>query len=110
MKILIAGQYSAFVDQLISKFNKENWDVFYLTGTEKYHVRYRGVFEQYNFRFDSDSIKNIIDSASPDVVLFAGAYDESVYEQSGRKESMYFMSGLVNLLMASRMMGVPRFV
>lgn len=110
MKVLIVGGYNIFVSQLIEKFNKEGWEVYVLTGSDHSTRRHPYVFEQYDFRYDTDSIKEIIDSASPDMVLFTGAYDPNLSSGRTRRESMYYMSSLVNLLMASQMLSVPKFV
>ncbi len=110
MKVLITGKYGTFVSQLVEKFNKEGWEVYLLTD-EKSSVRhYPHVFETYQFRYDSDSIKNIIDSSSPDLLLFTGAYDESLRKKNTRQESMYYVSSLINILMAAQMAEVPLFV
>ena len=78
MKVLIAGQYGVFLGQLIDIFHKEGWEVYLLTGEGRPSRRRRNVFEQYYFRYDSESVRDIMDSASPDLLLFAGA-------RSGRK-------------------------
>lgn len=109
MKVLIAGGYNVFVSQLVEKFKKEGWEVYLLTGTKTPGRRHPYVFEQYDFPYSSESIKEIIDSASPDLVLFASAYDAGFSAQCTRQESMAYMSGLVNLLMASQMLNVPSF-
>ena len=110
MNILIVGGYSVFVSQLIEKFNKEGWEVYQLTGSKHPTRRHPYVVEQYDFPYDTDSIKEILDSAAPDLVLFTGAYDVNLSRGKTRKESMYYMSSLVNLLMASQMLNIPRFV
>lgn len=109
MNVLIVGGYSVFVSQLIEKFNKEGWEVYLLTGSKNPTHRHPYVFEQYDFRYDADSIKEIIDSAAPDLIIFTGAYDVNLISGKTRRESMYYMSSLVNLLMAAQMLGVPKF-
>lgn len=110
VNVLIVGGYNVFVSQLIEKFNKEGWEVYLLTGSKHPTGHHPYVFEQYDFPYDSDSIKEIIDSAAPDVVLFTGAYDGNLISGRTRRESMYYMSSLVNILMASQMLKVPYFV
>ena len=110
MNVLIVGGYSVFVSQLIEKFNKEGWEVYLLTGSKHPSGRHAYVFEQYDFPYDSESIKEIIDSAAPDLIIFTGAYDTELVSGSTRRESMYFMSGLVNILMGAQIMKVPSFV
>lgn len=110
MKVLIVGKYGFFVSRLIEKYNKEGWEVYLLTGDAHSHSRYAHVFEVYNFKYDTDSIKSIIESASPNLVIFTGAYDETFTKKSTRKESIYYLSGLINILMASQLKEVPLFV
>lgn len=110
MNVLIVGGDSVFVSQLIEKFNKEGWEVYLLTGSKNPTRRHPYVFEQYDFRYDTDSIKEIINSATPDLVLFTGAYDPNLSSGKTRRESMYYMSSLVNILMASQMLNIPKFV
>lgn len=110
MNVLIVGGYGIFTSQLIEKFNKEGWEVYLLTGSKNPTRRHPYVFEQYDFTYDTDSIKEIIDSAAPDIILFTGAYDSNLSSGKTRRESMYYMSSLVNVLMAAQMLGVPRFV
>lgn len=109
MKVFIAGGYNVFVSQLVEKFNKEGWEVHLLTGTKSQGKRHPGVFEQYDFPYDSDSIKDVLDSATPDLVIFTGAYDGNFSSRSTRRESMYYVSGLINILMAAQMLGVKSF-
>lgn len=109
MKVLIVGRYSIFVSQLIEKYNKEGWEVYLLAGNNKTVKRYKNVFEQYNFEYNRDSVKNVIDSASPDLIIFTGAYDENFSMKSTRQESAYYLSSLVNILMSAQMLGVPSF-
>lgn len=35
LKVLIVGKYSVFVSQLIEKYDKEGWEVYLLTGSNK---------------------------------------------------------------------------
>ena len=65
MNVLIVGGYGIFTSQLIEKFNKEGWEVYLLTGSKNPTRRHPYVFEQYDFTYDTDSIKEIIDSAAP---------------------------------------------
>lgn len=110
MNVLIVGGYNVFVSQLIEKFNKEGWEVYQLTGSRHAQRRHPYVFEQYDFPYGSESIKEIVDSAAPDLVVFSGAYDSGMTVKNTRREYMDYMSGLVNVLMASKMLDVPKFV
>lgn len=109
LKVLIVGKYSVFVSQLIEKYDKEGWEVYLLTGSNKKNRRYKNVFEQYDFQYNTDSVKNVIDSASPDLIIFTGAYDDNFSQRSTRYESSYYLSSLVNILMSANMLNVPSF-
>lgn len=71
---LIGGE-GRFMDAMINKLNKDGHRVYLLTGTKNSHTSYQKVFEKYNFEYDSDSIREILVSANPDIVIFMGAHD-----------------------------------
>ena len=71
---LIGGE-GRFMDAMINKLNKDGHRVYLLTGSKNSQTSYQKVFEKYNFEYDSDSIREILVSANPDVVIFMGAYD-----------------------------------
>ena len=109
--ILIVGSYGTFTNELIHKFYKENWRIYTLISNKKL-LKPAHVFEQYVFNYDSDSIKEIINSCRPDAILFAGAYD-ALYkwdDESIREESLNYIAGLSNLLMCAAMIGIRHFV
>ncbi len=109
--ILIVGSYATFTNELILKFYKENWRIYTLISSKKI-TKPAHVFEQYVYKYDSDSIKEIINSCRPNVILFSGAYD-SLYqweEESVKAEAMNYISGLSNLLMFAKLFGVRHFV
>ena len=62
MKILIAGMYNAFVNELIKKFDKENDKLYVLTGEHYHGKKPHRVFEQYTFSYTSNSVLEILDS------------------------------------------------
>ena len=68
---LIGGE-GRFMDAMINKLNKDGHRVYLLTGTKNSHTSYQKVFEKYNFEYDSDSIREILVSANPDIVIFYG--------------------------------------
>lgn len=109
--ILIVGSYGTFTNEMIHKFYKENWRIYTLISSKK-PIKPAHVFEQYAFKYDSDSIKEILTSCRPDAVLFSGAYDP-LYQwdnKSDREESLSYITGLNNLLMCSAMIGIRHFV
>ena len=96
---LIGGE-GRFMDAMINKLNKDGHRVYLLTGTKNSHTSYQKVFEKYNFEYDSDSIREILVSANPDIVIFMGAHDTrydkcdiSIFVCKKRPFSLYFLSG-----------------
>lgn len=96
---------------LIARLSKEDWEVFVITGSEeKVEKPEKGVFQQYNFSFDNPSIKYVLESAQPDLVLFMGAADTGFNWKTIQQQSVRYLSGLANLLLSCRLAGVPRFL
>lgn len=109
--ILIVGDYGTFVNELLNKFSKENWRIFMLVNNKK-NIKPSQVFEQYSFSYDSNSIKDIISSCRPDVILFTGAYD-TVYQWDDETvidTSLHYITGLSNLLMCAALVGIRHFI
>jgi nucleoside-diphosphate-sugar epimerase len=109
--VLIVGSYGTFTNEIIHKFYKENWRIFTLISNKKL-IKPAHVFEQYVFKYDSDSIKEILTSCRPDAILFSGAYDPLYKwnDKSDIEESLSYVTGLSNLLMCSAMLGLRHFV
>lgn len=99
------------MDAMISKLNKNGHRVYVLTGQRDNRFSYKKVFEKYNFPYDSGSIKDIFESARPDVVVFMGAYDTNFdWEADARQESVRYVAGLVNILSAFSVVKNGKFV
>ncbi|MBE5966459.1 MAG: NAD(P)-dependent oxidoreductase [Lachnospiraceae bacterium] len=109
--ILIVGGYGTLSKELIQKFYKENWRIYTLISDKKLR-KPAHVFEQYVFRYDSDSVKEVISSCRPDAILFTGAYDPLYQwdEESRTEESLNYITGLCNLLMCAAMAGIRHFI
>ena len=109
--ILIVGGYGTLTNELINKFYKENWRIYTLISNRKL-IKPAHVFEQYVFRYDSDSIKEVIGSCRPDAIVFTGAYDPQYQwnEESKIEEALSFITGLSNLLMCAAMTGIRHFI
>ncbi|HHV12054.1 MAG TPA: sugar nucleotide-binding protein [Clostridiales bacterium] len=109
--ILIVGSYGTFVNEIIQKFYKENWRIYTLISNKKW-IKPAHVFEQYVFQYDSDSIKEIVTSCRPDVILFSGAYDPLYQweDKTAIAESLRYITGLSNLLMCGAMVGTRHFI
>ncbi|WP_033166590.1 sugar nucleotide-binding protein [Clostridium sp. KNHs205] len=109
--ILIVGSYGSFTNELINKFYKENWRIYTLICNKKL-IKPAHVFEQYVFKYDSDSVRTLINSSRPDVILFTGAYDPYYKweDESAVDDSLNYVTGLSNLLMSAAMLGTRHFI
>ena len=111
MNILLIGGSSVMMDEMTDKFKKNDHRIYLLTGQRDKTVSYRHVFQRYDLAYDDDSVKDIMESASPDLVVFMGAYDSSFdWYRAGRQESVRYTTSLINLLSAYSMTGKGRFV
>lgn len=100
MNIFLVGGASPFVDELISKLNKNGHKVYLLTGKTERSATYVHTFERYDFTYESSSIYEIVVGIQPDVVLFMGAYDTNFDWNDARKESVHFTASLMSILSA----------
>ncbi len=110
MVVLLIGGESRLMDGLINKFNKDGHRVYLLTGSRNAKTSYQKVFEKYNFNYDSDSIRNILVSTNPDVVIFTGAQDTHYRWEDARKEAVQFSTDLTNILSAYSSVKEGRFL
>lgn len=109
MVVLMAGGGSVLMNAMIDKLNKNGHRVYLLTGKKENRFSYSRVFEKYNFPYDSGSIKDILDSVKPDVMMFTGAYDTNFSWESPRQEAVGYSAGLMNILSAFSMLKRGRF-
>lgn len=112
MRILIVGSYNPFSVMLIEKLVKENHSCFMLTNQKEDIGKWirQKVLEEYNFAYDSDSVRHVIDSVNPEKVIFTGAYDTWFDFKSIKQQPVEYMAGLVNILISCRLCGVPHFI
>ncbi len=111
MEIVMTGEYSGFMRTMIDKLNKEGNHVFVLSGAQYDRDKFPKVYEQYDFAYDSPSMRQVFESMSPDAVIFTGAYDTSFNWALGQPESVRFSTGLSNVLIAlSGMRKHPRVI
>lgn len=104
MVVLLIGGASVLMNALIDKLNKNGHRIYLLTGQKEKKDTYKRVFEKYNFPYDSESIKDILESVKPDVTVFTGAFDTNFSWESPRQEAVGYMAGLVNIISACSMM------
>lgn len=71
-----------------------------LTGGKNSENRYKKVYEQYDFSYDNNCIKEVFESVNPDVTIFTGAFDSNFEWSSGYSEMVKFGAGLYNCLNA----------
>ena len=111
MNVLLIGGNSGMMDAMIDKFRKDDHRIYLLTGKKEKASSYKHVFERYDFPYDDDSIKDIIESIRPDLVIFMGAYDSNFdWHHKGRQESVRYTTSLINILSTYSMIGNGRFI
>lgn len=115
MNVLLIGGSSKIMDSMIDKLNKSDHRIYLLTGQKRGNknqgISRKRVFQRYDFPYDSESVKDIMESVRPDAVLFMGAYDSNFdWKYHGRTESVRYMSALTNILSAYSMTGDGRFI
>ena len=109
MEILLIGT-GRLAEALIDRFHKNNERVYLLTGRREHLPVRRHVFEQYNFAYDDDSVKDIFDSVKPDITIFTGAWDSHFDWDRARQESVRYTAALINILTVYSMHGKGRFI
>ncbi len=110
MVVLLVGGGSVLMNAMIDKLNKNGHRVYLLTGQKEKRFSYKHVFERYDFPYENESIKDILESARPDVTIFMGAYDTNFTWESPRQDSVRYMAGLMNILSACSMMKKGKFL
>ena len=110
MNILLIGGSSNLMNQLIIKLKKEGHRVHLLTGERHVANPYEKVFERYDFSYDNGNLSEIFQSIGPDVTLFLGAYDTNFNWNNSERESVHFISGLMNILVAYSMVKKGKFI
>lgn len=100
MDTLVVGGKSAFLENVVDKFNKEGHRVYVLSGDRFAEYRIKKAFEQYNFNLDADVMPEIIESIHPQCIVFMGAYDTGFYQGDGNSVINY-SAGVMNVLNAA---------
>ena len=110
MNILLVGGACSLIDNMILKLQKEGHKVSILTGNEYGHHKYKNVFEKYEFSYDSENLEEIFYSVNPDVVVLMGAFDTNYCWNQEKREIVYFIAHLVNILVAYCQMRKGRLI
>ena len=73
IKLLLCGYNNVFQRKLISKLQKENHEIFIITGNSSMEEKKeKGIFQQYNFEFTSERVGKVLENISPDMVYIYG--------------------------------------
>lgn len=106
--ILIVGGQGTFLDELYHKLSREGNRVAVLTNAHKQTLRQR----EYHYAYDSDSVREVMDSCTPDTVLFMGAFDTSFQWNARTEQNDYkaYVAGISNILRCAEKTGVQQFV
>ena len=110
MNILLTGSSDPLIRRLIVNLNKEGHRVSVLTGSYHQKQRYEGVFEQYQFPYTSNYLQDILNSASPELVIFTGAFDSSFSWHDTQNAAAAFVSAVMNVLNVFSAYGKGRLV
>jgi nucleoside-diphosphate-sugar epimerase len=111
MKVLVCGGYSAYSLNLISRLNKENIEVYVITGsTRKSQKRHRDVFQEYNFICSDALVSTAIKNIQPDVIIFMGAQDNGFQWDDENKDSAEFIASFSNIIISAKNTGVKKFI
>lgn len=100
MNILLVGGSCSLMDSMILKLRKEGHKVYILTGDKYKHNKYERVFEKYEFPYDTENLNSIFESVNPDATILMGAFDTNYHWNEEERESVRFVSHLVNILVA----------
>ena len=109
-RVFIVGNDGAFLIELVNKFYKEGWHIDLLS-EQTIHSRLPGEVETYRFAFQSASVKELMESCAPELVLFTGAYDArcSWRDETHRADTSDYIAGLNNILTCASAAGVKQF-
>lgn len=113
MNILICSKNSAFCSQIIQRLKKERHEIYLITGstgTASPEQEKSGAFQEYRFSYSNEYLSRIMRNANPDLLLILGAFDPLYSWRDEQKQSIEYISGMTNLLMAAKNSGVERVV
>lgn len=109
-RVLFAGGYSTFMNELINRFHKEGYLVFTLT-PDLLAQKPDKVFEQYTFHLHGSSVWEVMDSCRPDLVIHMGYHDWRLQDPDTQRQiAAAHVAGVGNLLLCARGGGTGRFL
>lgn len=106
--ILIIGGAGTLRDELNHKLSREGNFVSLLTNGQKFPKKPR----EYLYSYESDSVREALDSSNPDIIIFLGAHDPlfSWNIRTEQKDYKAYIAGLTNILHWAEAVGVQRFI
>lgn len=110
MNVLLVGGSCSLINRMILKLRKEGHRVFLLTGDKYRHQVYEKVFERYDFGYDCENLNDILESVNADVTVLMGAFDSNYYWNEEARESVRFISHLVNILVTFSVVNHKRLI
>ncbi len=111
MNVLVCSKYNNFCAQLSRRLKKERHETYLLTGSQygNNHIS-PNIFQEYHFTYQNENITRIMKNAAPDVVIIGGAMDSHFTWRDAQSQSVEYISGMTNLLMAAKTAGVKRVI
>lgn len=110
MNILLVGGSCSLINSMILKLRKEGHRIFLLTGDKYRHNKYERVFEKYEFSYDCENLNDILESVNADVTILMGAFDTNYCWDGEERETVLFISHLVNILVAYSVKNKKRLI
>lgn len=111
MNVLLIGGPSQLMDTMVDIINKNGHKSYLLMEGGKYSSAYRHAFEKYSFSYQDESVKDVMQSIDPDVVLFMGAQDTSfAWEEKGSRELSRYTASVANIMSVYASAAKGRFI
>lgn len=111
MNVLLIGGASQIMDAMVDVVNKNGHKSYLLMEGGKKSSAYKHAFEKYNFPYEDESVKDIIKSIKPEVVLFMGAQDTAFdWEGKGSRELARYTGAVTNILSVYASVAKGRFI
>lgn len=110
MNILLVGGSCSLINSMILKLRKEGHRVCLLTGDKYRHNKYERVFEKYEFSYDCENLNDILESVNAEVTILMGAFDTNYRWDGEERETVLFISHLVNILVAYSVKNKKRLI
>lgn len=110
MNILICGQGSSFCSQIIWRLNKEQHEVYLISGSADCENVSAPVFQEYHFSYSNENILKTVATADPRVMVIMGASDTLYSWNNSDRDAIDYLKGLSSLLVSAKKAGVKRVI